>query len=401
MNCADMHLAELYLNVLCDSLEAALELCRRMERGIGMPKAPEGASEAFFNEFRQISRFPGSLQGLLQDLYFSKVDPIPYAEPSVYPDYEEIPGYVRNPFDDEGFFRHTPKHEGEGSFEHLRHTWLISLAQSYDYATVDRKYGRRCHTPPFVAKWAIETGIRQTDTQSRKDALLTRAFHRMHPEFFASLGLTPVYELDKEGSYADIQECLRLWNKKGPFDTGTLKDFSHSGLAWVSDDSHKPYTVNAIIGEILYEFHDERYLEFIDDKGLEALHAKIHSSAIDLRNVKLVFKGDDYFFGDGTFTGDLSDVDLPHVRLALSVGDDGVAVLTYENDYYEYSMPAPKGLEAGNRPNRDRNDIITSSGELRLRLNQEQKLILFYPRYEEMSGYTNHFCECSVTLVEE
>ena len=66
--------AELYLDVLCDDMDAAIEFKRRLEEGDGVPQASKEAVDAFFNCFTTISRWPMDLFRTLNEFYFFKLE---------------------------------------------------------------------------------------------------------------------------------------------------------------------------------------------------------------------------------------------------------------------------------------------------------------------------------------
>ena len=393
--------AELYLDVLCDDMDAAIEFKRRLEKGDGVPQASKEAVNAFFDCFTTISRWPMDLFRTLNDVYFSKLEEeIPIEMVQKYPLYDENAPYNHDPYDNDSM-EHMPKRVGSPAYHYWHLRWLMSFVADYDLYPLDKKHGRDPSFPRFAVAWGIECALRQNDKQTKRDALLTRAFHKFHPEYFKKLGLTPIYEKDGKGAYEDICEFLNLLGKKGPMNIGYHGDFWASRLSWYNDDSHKPYLPNEIVGEILYSQGDARWEEFISEKTLKSLPG--NKAPKSLKNPVLKFTGDGYYCGnkeieiDGKWYSLSDDASIRVVALK-----DETYLVDYRNSYYKNS-PLSFNLEsfASNKTNWDDSTKEEKTGSLTLRPNEEQELGLFYPRYEHATGFTNNLCSCKFVVVEK
>ena len=393
--------AELYLDVLCDDMDAAIEFKRRLEEGDGVPQASKEAVDAFFNCFTTISRWPMDLFRTLNEFYFFKLEEeIPIETVKKYPVYNENAPYNHDPYDNDSC-EHMPKRVGSPAYHYWHLRWLMSFVSDYDLYPMDKKYHRDPSFPRFAVAWGIECAIRQNDKQTRRDALLTRAFHKFHPEYFSKLGLTPIYKKDVEGAYEDICEFLNLLGKRGPMKTSYPGDFNASRLSWHNDDTHKPYLPNEIVGEILESQGDSRWKEFIDEKKLNSLPG--HKAQNALKNPVLQFTGDGYYFGNKKIEIDgkwhaISD----NASIKVLAQKDNTYRVDYKNHYYKNSPLAPElGSFASKKKNWDDSSLAEKTGSLVLTPKIEQGLTLYYPRHEYATGYTNNICNCKIVVVEK
>ena len=393
--------AELYLDVLCDDMDAAIEFKRRLEEGDGVPQASKEAVDAFFDCFTTISRWPMDLFRTLNEFYFFKLEEeIPIETVKKYPVYNENAPYNHDPYDNDSC-EHKPKRVGSPAYHYWHLRWLMSFVSDYDLYPMDIKYHRDPSFPRFAVAWGIECAIRQNDKQTRRDALLTRAFHKFHPEYFSKLGLTPIYKKDVEGAYEDICEFLNLLGKRGPMKTSYPGDFNASRLSWHNDDTHKPYLPNEIVGEILESQGDDRWKEFIDEKKLNSLPG--HKAQKALKNPVLQFTGDGYYFGNKKIEIDgkwhsISD----NASIKVLAQKDNTYRVDYKNHYYKNSPLAPElDSFASKKKNWDDSSLAEKTGSLVLTPKIEQGLMLYYPRHEYATGYTNNICNCKVVVVEK
>lgn len=379
--------AELYLDALCDNLKASMEIHRRIKDGDGVPQSAE-AAEWFAKKFAEPLRWPQELPVEFMKEYFLNVDDIPIEKVEEYPVYEGNPNPPRQE-DDQDLFEHGPKDKRSPLWLYLHLSWLAALAEAYDYYPIDKSYGRGLGFPRFIVAWAIEALLRQNDIQSQKDGFLTRAFHRFHPDYFESLGLKPIYEKDDEGAYKDICYFIHLLGKKGPLNIGYRGDFYSSSLTWATDDRHKPYLPNEIVGEILYSQGDERWKEYLTEKQLEALLKRGKRKAAV--KGKLQFIGDRFYFDDETLPSDGQWHELTNVSFRVSPQKDGTYLVEYHNARY-------KNTQFG-KQNWGDATLDQSTGEMKVDPGVEYKLNLIYPRYEYATGYTNNFCTCKIKIV--